>query len=71
VRVHIYRLDPFATDHNGQFLACRLLCMRTLQQPAAAEHDAGRGGSAAFQEITACGHDDFLPGFCLFLLGAA
>ena len=60
--VHVDRLDPFAADHDGQFLARRLLGVRTLQQTAAAEDDAGRGGgSAALQEITACGHDNFAP----------
>jgi hypothetical protein len=44
MRMHIDRLDPFAADHHGQGLACRLLAVRALQHAAAAENGAHRGG---------------------------
>ena len=57
--VHVDGLDPFSADHDGQFLACRLLSVRTLQETAAAEDNAGGdGGRAGLQKITACGHDN-------------
>jgi hypothetical protein len=38
--------------------------MCAFQKTAAAEDNArGRGSGAAFEKITACGHDHFLPGF--------
>jgi hypothetical protein len=43
-------------------LPCRLLAARAFQETATAEDDAG-SGRTAFEKITACGHDHFLPGF--------
>ena len=42
--VNVDGLDPLSADHDGQFLACRLLAVHTLQQAAAAEDDAGGDG---------------------------
>jgi hypothetical protein len=45
-------------------LAGRLLSVRAFQKTATAEDDAGHSGSgAAFEKVTACDHDHFLPGF--------
>jgi len=64
--VHIDGFDPFAADHDRQFLACRLLGVRAVQQTAVAEDNAGGDGSGTgFEKITACGHDNSSHGFCL------
>jgi hypothetical protein len=60
--VHVYGFDPLSSDHNGEFLAYRLLSVGTLQETAAAEDDAGGdSGRTGPQKITACGHDYFPP----------
>jgi hypothetical protein len=69
--VDVDGLDAFTADRDRQLLTGWLLGMRALQQAAAAEDNAGSGcGSAGFQKITACGHDDFLPG-CFLPAGFA
>ena len=65
MRVDVDGLDTFSADHDGEFLPCRLLGMRTVWETATAEHNSrGRGGGAGLQEITAAWHGEFLPGFC-------
>jgi hypothetical protein len=64
--VHVDGLDPLGSDHHGQFLT-RRLGVRTMQETAAAENDAGGGGHAGFQKIAACGHDvSFIAFFCFW-----
>jgi hypothetical protein len=58
--VHVDRLDPLSADHHRKFLPRRLLAVRAFQETATAEDDTG-GGRTAFEKITACGHDYFLP----------
>jgi hypothetical protein len=47
--------DALSPDHDRQLLA-RSLCVCVVQHSAAAEDDAG--GSAAFEKVTACRHDE-------------
>jgi hypothetical protein len=57
-------LDPLPSDADRECLAGRLLSVRAFQKTATAEDDAGHSGSgAAFEKVTACDHDHFLPGF--------
>ena len=61
--VHVDRFDPFAADHDRQFLPRRLLGACVLQETAAAKDDPGsRGGGARLQKMTARGHASFLYG---------
>jgi hypothetical protein len=58
--VHVDRPDPFAADHDRQFLPFRLLGMRFVQETAATKDDAG--GGARLQKMTTRGHDNFSKG---------
>jgi hypothetical protein len=70
--VHVDDLDPLAADHDGNPVLRRTLRMCASQHPATAERDPGRnGGGAALKKLTACGHDDFLPGCFLNGPGAS
>jgi len=63
MRVNVDGLDRLAADLDGEFLTGRLLGVRAVQQTAATKDDSGGGRCCAgFQEITACSHDDCLPG---------
>jgi hypothetical protein len=64
VRVHVDGPDALAADHDRQLLA-RRLCVCVVQHAAAAEDNASGSAGAAFEKVTAGGHD--VPPKSIFL----